>query len=467
MSDQRSRRALVWLCLGLCCLVGCRRVTPRSDLLWPEVALTPQDRVLVLAPHPDDESLACGGIIQQAVAQEIPVHVVFLTYGDNNQWSFAVYRKRPELGSKAVEGMGLVRHDEAIAAAGVLGLQADQLTFLGYPDFGTLNIWYAHWNDRPAFRSMFTRVTEVPYANAFRPGAPYKGEEILADLTTVLRDFKPTKVFLSHPADHNPDHQSLYLFTRVAVWDLGSELEPELYPYLVHYPDWPTPKGYHPNDVIEPPSELVDQASWQTLLLDRQAVARKLTAVQQHRTQYEVSRKFLTAFVRTDELFGDLPVVPLQAGAPDVSLAAGGAISSTRTLDSLNETEQAAFVGVEWRTVKLDGSDLVVSLDFSRPLAHDVRASVYVFGYRSDRPFPEMPKLHARLGEGSYAVFDQDRELPADAWQIDRSAKQISLHLPLALLGDPQCLLIGARTYLGDVPLDWVSWRILEVSACL
>jgi LmbE family N-acetylglucosaminyl deacetylase len=425
----------------------------------------PQDRILILAPHPDDESLACGGIIQQAVAMEIPVHVVFLTYGDNNQWSFAVYRKRPELGSQAVESMGLMRHDEAIAADNVLGLHEEQLTFLGYPDFGTLDIWYAYWGDRPPFRSMLTRVTGVPYANAFRPGAPYKGEEILADLTTVLRDFKPTKVFLSHPADHNPDHQSLYLFTHVALWDLASELEPEIYPYLVHYPDWPTPLGYHATDVVEPPPELAGRAPWQTVLLDRQAVARKLTALQRHRSQYEVSRKLLTAFVRTDELFGDLPVVPLQSGVPDAALATGGIGSPTHTLDYLNETEQAAFVGVEGRTVKLDGSDLAVSLDFSRPLAHSVYASVYVFGYRPDRPFHEMPKLHVRLGEGSHALLDQDRELSPDAWQIDRSSKQVTLRLPLALLGDPQRILIGARTYLGDVPLDWVSWRVLDLSA--
>jgi LmbE family N-acetylglucosaminyl deacetylase len=462
--NQRSRHALVWLCLGLCCLVGCRSGAPGSDRAWPKVTLTPQDRVLVLAPHPDDESLACGGIIQQAVAMDIPVHVVFLTYGDNNQWSFAVYRKRPELGSQAVESMGLMRHDEAIAAADVLGLHEEQLTFLGYPDFGTLDIWYAHWGDRPPFLSMLTRVTEVPYANAFRPGAPYKGDEILADLTTVLRDFRPTKIFLSHPTDHNPDHQSLYLFTHVALWDLGSELEPELYPYLVHYPDWPTPLDYHPNDSVQPPPDLVERASWQTVLLDRQTIDRKRAALQQHRSQYEVSHKLLDAFVRTDELFGDLPVVPLQASAPDAGLATDGMGQPARTLDALNETEQAAFVGVEWRTVKLDGSDLAVSLDFSRPLAHDVRASVYVFGYRSDRRFQEMPKLHVRLGEGSHALLDQDRELSPDAWQIDRSSEQVTLRLPLALLGDPQRILIGARTYLGGVSLDWVSWRVLDLS---
>ena len=71
----------------------------------------------------------------------LPVRVVFLTNGDANQWSFALYRKRPELGSGAVEGMGLVRHDEALAATALLGLKPDDLTFLGYPDLGTLAIF--------------------------------------------------------------------------------------------------------------------------------------------------------------------------------------------------------------------------------------------------------------------------------------------------------------------------------------
>jgi hypothetical protein len=46
----------------------------------------------------------------------IPVRIVFLTYGDNNEWSFMVYRKRPVILPKSAEGMGMVRAHEAIAA---------------------------------------------------------------------------------------------------------------------------------------------------------------------------------------------------------------------------------------------------------------------------------------------------------------------------------------------------------------
>ena len=97
--------------------------------------LGPQDRVLILAPHPDDETLCTGGIIQQALALGLPIHVVFLTYGDNNEWSFVKYRKKLTVGSKAVEGMGLVRHDEAVAGHRGSRFEAGAAFLPGLPRF--------------------------------------------------------------------------------------------------------------------------------------------------------------------------------------------------------------------------------------------------------------------------------------------------------------------------------------------
>ncbi len=37
--------------------------------------------IVVFAPHPDDESLGCGGLISEAVEQGIPVHVVMVSDG--------------------------------------------------------------------------------------------------------------------------------------------------------------------------------------------------------------------------------------------------------------------------------------------------------------------------------------------------------------------------------------------------
>src|SRR5207244_3746797 len=96
----------------------------------PELELTPLDRILVLAPHPDDEVLCCGGLLARAVAERIPVAVVFLTYGDSNEWSFLAWRLHPVVEPVAVERMGELRRQEALAADRILGVPAESLTFL-------------------------------------------------------------------------------------------------------------------------------------------------------------------------------------------------------------------------------------------------------------------------------------------------------------------------------------------------
>nr|MBP6330775.1 PIG-L family deacetylase [Dokdonella sp.] len=54
------------------------------DAPHPQIEIDPCDRVLVLAPHPDDEVLATGGLIQQALAAGAALRVIVATDGDNN-----------------------------------------------------------------------------------------------------------------------------------------------------------------------------------------------------------------------------------------------------------------------------------------------------------------------------------------------------------------------------------------------
>ncbi|MDS1270056.1 PIG-L family deacetylase [Lipingzhangella sp. LS1_29] len=46
-----------------------------------------QERILILAPHPDDETLGCGGLINKAKRAGADVHVQFLTVGDTRDFS--------------------------------------------------------------------------------------------------------------------------------------------------------------------------------------------------------------------------------------------------------------------------------------------------------------------------------------------------------------------------------------------
>jgi LmbE family N-acetylglucosaminyl deacetylase len=427
------------------------------------VVLSATDRILVLAPHPDDEVLGAGGVIQRAVDMHVPLKIVFLTYGDSNQWSFLLYRKHPVVFPVAVENMGLVRHDEAINASRILGVEARNLIFLGYPDFGTLNIWYYHWNQRPAYRSIMTRVTAVPYKGAYRFGAPYKGEEIIEDLRSILRDFRPTKIFVSHPADHNGDHLGLYLYLRVALWDEGMD-GVELYPYLIHYLTWPKPKGFHPEKDLTPPEALVGDEAWKQYHLSALQIENKKKALEAHKSQYFSSPRYLLSFVKFNELFGDSPPLRLRLNENVPVILWQKKLMTTMELpEELNDQERSAFVGVDWKYLRWESKNLIVTIGLSKPLAQDVEASIYFFGYSSKIPFGQMPKINVRLGVLSYSVYDQAKRLDQGVVQVSRAPHDITIKVPLQLLGYPQKILTSARTSLGNFPLDSASWVVVEL----
>lgn len=430
-------------------------------LNYGEVSLSAGDRILVLAPHPDDEVLGAGGVIQQAVAMKLPIRIVFLTNGDSNQWSFLLYRKHPVVFPTAVETMGLVRHDEAIKADRILGVPSQDLIFLGYPDFGALNIWYYHWNQSPAYRSFMTRAAAVPYKDAYRPGAAYKGEEIVKDLRSVLEDFKPTKIFVSHPSDHNGDHLALYLYLRVALCDEGME-HVQLYPYLIHYLGWPKPKGFHPEKPLTPPDVLAADLKWKQYLLSDQQFNTKEKALEAHASQYRSSPRYLLSFVKHNELFGDFTPIKLHLNekTPDRLLQN---VASTELPDELNDRERSAFVGVDWKFVHWQGNNLIVSIQFSKPLAQDVEASIYFFGYSHKTPFGQMPKINVRLGVLSYSVYDQRKRLEQEVVRVVRNASDVTISVPWKLLGYPQEVLTSARTSLGNFPLDNASWVVVDL----
>jgi LmbE family N-acetylglucosaminyl deacetylase len=76
---------------------------------------------LVFAPHPDDESLGCGGLLLALTSTNIPVHAVIVTSGD--------YGEHGRAGSTT-------REAEASAAAEVLGLTS--IDFWREPDRGVI-----------------------------------------------------------------------------------------------------------------------------------------------------------------------------------------------------------------------------------------------------------------------------------------------------------------------------------------
>jgi LmbE family N-acetylglucosaminyl deacetylase len=82
-------------------------------------------QALVLAPHADDESLGCGGMIAMLSARGRPPLIVGVTDGVGSHPSSPSY---PPARLRAV------REDEMRAAAGILGVAPERVHFLGLPD---------------------------------------------------------------------------------------------------------------------------------------------------------------------------------------------------------------------------------------------------------------------------------------------------------------------------------------------
>ncbi|HWN81625.1 MAG TPA: PIG-L family deacetylase, partial [Candidatus Udaeobacter sp.] len=98
--------------------------------------LSPQssDRILLLAPHPDDETLAVGGLLQQAVQAGARVRVVYVTDGENNPWAQRANERRWTIGAADRLRWCVRRRAEALAALAVLGIEPEHAVFLGFPD---------------------------------------------------------------------------------------------------------------------------------------------------------------------------------------------------------------------------------------------------------------------------------------------------------------------------------------------
>lgn len=158
-------------------------------------------RVLVIAPHPDDDAIGCGGSIVQHVRRGDTVHIIYVTSGEH--------------GSPVYEPSELakIREDEAAKGAQILGAQ--QTTFLRQPDG---NVGYSI--------------------------------ELVNHFIQLIRTEKPDVLYLPHSADGHKDHQQTFQIVMEAVgraqgnsfpewggkaWNIETILGYEVWTPLTHF----------------------------------------------------------------------------------------------------------------------------------------------------------------------------------------------------------------------------------------
>ena len=212
-------------------------------------------RILILAPHPDDESLATGGMIQRALKEGGKVRVLFISDGENNPWPQRFLERRWRIGKAERQRWGAQRRQEALAALRCLRLSEADACFLGLPDQGTTTLLLSA--EEPLIRTLVEKIT----------------------------DWQPTLLVAPSPHDLHPDHNALAVLVNLALARLGSERGPRLLHYLVHTRKerLPAPRwGLH-------------------LSMDERALKRE--AIRQHATQMALSQNRFLGYARSVEYF--------------------------------------------------------------------------------------------------------------------------------------------------------------------
>jgi len=271
-------------------------------------AIVPEDSLLIVSPHPDDESLCCGGIIHAAREVGARVAIVWVTNGDGFKWDAMVVdrRLRPRAGN--YRDLAVRRGNEARAAAQALGVDADKLFFLGYPDRGILALLLDYYYPLTPWRSKFTGQNSVAYEHAVNPGADYDGDNLERDFDSVLEAARPTLVFAPSPQDTHPDHRG----TGILAWRAMSkrnQLDRIRY-WIVHGGrGWPKPRAYRPDlpEIVAPRGVGMQ---WERFTLDPGAIDAKTRAVRSHLTQMKVMGRVMMSHVRATELYSRTPMPP-------------------------------------------------------------------------------------------------------------------------------------------------------------
>jgi LmbE family N-acetylglucosaminyl deacetylase len=218
--------------------------------------LTPRSRVMLFAPHPDDESLATAVYLQRAINAGASVRVVYATDGERNCWPQRVLERRVRLREKDRHRWGARRRNEALAALRVLGISATDVRFLSLPDQGVTNLLLGGCG------------------------------ETLRRLVHAIAEWWPTHLLIPSEHDTHPDHSGLAVLLRVALQNrlVATSRLTSLH-YLVHGAS----QSFAQRSRILAPKPREENAKRRAILC--------------HSTQVALSRRRFLAYARRPERF--------------------------------------------------------------------------------------------------------------------------------------------------------------------
>lgn len=168
--------------------------------------------ILIIAPHPDDEILGCGGVIKKYAKAGHDVCVLILTNGSTVRY-----------GDKMIDTL----QREAKSSNDLLGVK--RIIFKDLPE---------------------QKLDGLPVL------------DIIKEIETIIGEIRPDIIFTSHKGDINQDHAAVFGATMVAARPINNYVK-EIYSYEVpSSTEWGNPfpeKVFIPNSFIDIEYEIEDK----------------------------------------------------------------------------------------------------------------------------------------------------------------------------------------------------------------
>lgn len=224
---------------------------------------------LVIAPHPDDESLGCGGTIAQLRALRYPVHVLFVSDGTLSHPNSIAY---------PAERLRDLRESEAREALSHLGVEPDACTF------------------------MRCRDRHVPTLGT--PGFTDKATVV----ASLIDHVKPATIFVPWRRDPHPDHRASWQLVQEALTQTTTR--PRVLEYLIWLWELGTTSDMPGPDEVQVwtvPINMVMEQRNQAIAAHRSQVTR---LIDDDPTAFYLSPELLTHFEPARELFLETRATP-------------------------------------------------------------------------------------------------------------------------------------------------------------
>jgi LmbE family N-acetylglucosaminyl deacetylase len=330
---------------------------------------------MLVAPHPDDESLACSIILQRAVNAGAAICVVYATDGENNPWPQRLCQRRWRLNDSDRFRWGQLRRREALNALSQLGVTESAAQFLHLPDQGLTDLLL------------------------------FDCDRAVAMLTRCIVDWEPTDVLLPALSDTHPDHSALSVLVRLAMQEAPSTPPFAGWDFMVHGYDAEFSRGAA--QLRPTPDETIA----------------KRAAIHCHRTQLRFSRgRFMAYASRPERLMNisssitDLSVEPnSQFGSRSHDLTLDAPLGRSRFMSGatrlliagcdISERRIFAFASMRQSASRLELVDcrddkLVAALQCQRSFGNGLKIAIPPGVFSSDYP------LYIKL-ERRRIFFDQ------------------------------------------------------------